>query len=157
MGFMESYKYLDNLCRDMNGIGVTGYIQDMEQEPDGEFHVAGWKNDYRQLKHYRYVRNQIAHENDANESNMCSAGDTVWIDGFYQRILRQTDPLALHHKATRTRQTPRRAKMQASHATQYVPNYSRPCRAKKRRGRSGVLLSIFAALIVLIFLLFWLL
>lgn len=32
MGFMESYKHLDNLCKDMNGIGVTGYIKDMEQE-----------------------------------------------------------------------------------------------------------------------------
>ena len=43
MGFMESYKYLDNLCKDMNGIGITGYIKDMEQEANGDLHVAGWK------------------------------------------------------------------------------------------------------------------
>ena len=39
MGFMESYKYLDNLCKDMNGIGITGYIKDMEQEANGDLHV----------------------------------------------------------------------------------------------------------------------
>ena len=72
MGFMESYKYLDNLCKDMNGIGITGYIKDMEQEANGDLHVAGWKKDYLQLKHYRYIRNQIAHENYANERDMCS-------------------------------------------------------------------------------------
>ena len=66
MRFMESYKHLDNLCKDMNGIGVTGYIKDMEQEHNGGFYVAGWKNDYMQLKHYRYIRNQIAHENYAD-------------------------------------------------------------------------------------------
>lgn len=98
MGFMESYKHLDNLCKDMNGIGVTGYIKDMEQEKNGDFYVAIWKEDYRKLKHYRYIRNQIAHENDVNENNLCSAGDTAWLDSFYQRILAQTDPLALYYK-----------------------------------------------------------
>lgn len=95
---MESYKHLDNLCKDMNGIGVTGYIKDMEQEKNGDFYVAIWKEDYRKLKHYRYIRNQIAHENDVNENNLCSAGDTAWLDSFYQRILAQTDPLALYYK-----------------------------------------------------------
>ena len=98
MGFMESYKHLDNLCKDMNGIGVTGYIKDMEQEKNGDFYVAIWKEDYRKLKHYRYIRNQIAHENDVNENNLCSAGDTAWLHAFSQRILAQTDPLALYYK-----------------------------------------------------------
>lgn len=102
MGFMSSYKKLDNLCRDMNGIGVTGYIEDMEQNPNGDYHVPGWKNDYYKLKRYRYIRNQIAHENDANEDNMCSAEDENWIKSFYDRIMVQKDPLALYYKVTRS-------------------------------------------------------
>lgn len=27
----------------MNGIGITGYIKNMEQEPNGDFYVDGWK------------------------------------------------------------------------------------------------------------------
>lgn len=45
MGFMNSYKRLDNLCRDMNGVGVTGYIDDMKNEPKGSFCVLGWQAD----------------------------------------------------------------------------------------------------------------
>ena len=29
MTFMGAYKHLDNLCRDMNGKGISGYIEDM--------------------------------------------------------------------------------------------------------------------------------
>ena len=100
---MKSYKYLDNLCKDMNGIGVTGYIQDMEQEPNGEFYVEGWKSDLFQIKHYRYVRNRIVHENDADENDLCSSEDTEWIDEFYQRIMEQNDPLALCYKEKKLR------------------------------------------------------
>lgn len=101
MGFMQSYKHLDNLCKDMNGSGVTGYIEDMELKRNGAFYVPGWKADYQSLKHYRSVRNKIAHENDADEENMCSATDVVWIDNFYQRVIHQTDPLALYNKMNR--------------------------------------------------------
>lgn len=99
MGFMSTYKHLDNLCSDMNGIGVTGYIEDMEDSLNGKFHVPDWENDYRQLKHYRYIRNQIAHETYADEENMCSEEDEEWLDDFYDRIMNQTDPLALYHSA----------------------------------------------------------
>ena len=98
MGFMQSYKRLDVLCRDMNGVGVTGYIEDMERIVNGDHYVPGWHSDYQKLKHYRYIRNQIAHEVYATEEDMCSSGDTTWIEEFYQRILWQTDPLAMHYK-----------------------------------------------------------
>lgn len=110
MGFMNSYKRLDNLCRDMNGIGVTGYIEDMEHTATGEYYVPGWKKDYLQLKHYRYIRNQIAHENYATEDNMCSDEDEAWLENFHKRIMVQSDPLALHYKATK----PQAAKSQAA-------------------------------------------
>lgn len=132
MGFMESYKYLDNLCKDMNGIGVTGYIKDMEREPRGTLYVAGWKTDYLQLKHYRYIRNQIAHENYANEDDMCSAEDTVWIDEFYQRIIGQTDPLALCHKKTMYLSAPKKSRTQTLPIAQPVPDHSQCRRTPKR-------------------------
>ena len=100
VGFIKSYKHLDNLCKDINGIGITGYINDMEDRPSAEYHIAGWKQDYLKLKHYRYIRNQIAHENYAEEENMSSPEDTVWLDNFYNRIMNQTDPLALYYKET---------------------------------------------------------
>ena len=98
-GFMNAYKRLDNLCRDMNGIGITGYIQDMEKDRGGPYHVSGWRDDYLQLKHYRYIRNQIAHENDVEEGDLCSRGDVLWLENFYQRIMMQKDPLALAYQA----------------------------------------------------------
>lgn len=99
MGFLQTYKRLDNLCRDMNGVGVTGYLEDMERLTDGERHVPGWKEDCQQLKHYRYLRNRIAHEVNADEEDLCSAADTAWIENFYTRILGTNDPLALYRKA----------------------------------------------------------
>ena len=32
--------------------------------------------------------------------NMCDPSDALWLDDFYSRIMNQTDPLALYHKAT---------------------------------------------------------
>ena len=112
VGFIKSYKHLDNLCKDINGIGVTGYINDMEDRPSAEYRIAGWKQDYLKLKHYRYIRNQIAHENYAEEENMSSPEDTVWLDNFYNRIMNQTDPLALYYQATKPRTIQRPPKMQ---------------------------------------------
>lgn len=100
MGFMQSYKRLDALCRDINGIGVTGYIEDMERSGNGNRYISGWSTDYHQLKHYRHLRNQIAHEVDATEEAMCSEEDVIWIEEFHQRILRQTDPLTILYKVS---------------------------------------------------------
>lgn len=96
MGFMQSYKRLDNLCRDMNGVGVTGYLQDMDSAPKGRARVPGWDDDRRQLKYYRHLRNRIAHENDACEEDLCSPADAAWLEDFCRRILERTDPLAMY-------------------------------------------------------------
>ena len=102
MGFLQAYKRLDNLCRDMNGKGVTGYIEDMQSLSHGAHYVPGWTRDYAQLKRYRYIRNQIVHENYADEDNMCSDSDVEWIEEFHQRILVQEDPLACYYKVKKT-------------------------------------------------------
>lgn len=103
MGFMESYKRLEKLCgaclNDQRR--VSAYIDEMRSTPRGSALVSGWNEDLKRLKHYRWVRNQIVHDPNCNEKNMCSQADVQWIEGFYSRILHQTDPLALYRKATR--------------------------------------------------------
>lgn len=155
MGFMESYKHLDNLCKDMNGIGITGYIKDMEQEPNGDFYVDEWKKDYLQLKHYRYIRNQIAHENYANESDMCSAEDTAWLDKFYQRIMGQTDPLALCYKKTRLRPSQKNAETKRNSTVQYAPSPSKVRQPGNQFRLWGILLLSVVIFTIFIVLIFW--
>ena len=101
MAFMEAYKKLDNLCKDLftSDVGITEYISCMEQCSRGALYADNWQNDYFALKHYRYIRNKIAHENDATEEALCTDTDVLWINGFYQRIINQTDPLTLYRKA----------------------------------------------------------
>jgi hypothetical protein len=101
MGFIESYKRLDNLCKDLfkSETGVTTYINNMEYLTNARYQIGNWDSDYKQLKHFRYIRNQIVHENNVTEGNICNKNDILWIEQFHQRILQRTDPLALYHKA----------------------------------------------------------
>lgn len=100
MSFMQSYKRLDNLCKDLfrSANGVTSYIEAMEKCPRGTKTVTQWQADYLQLKHYRHLRNRIAHENNADESLLCKKEDSRWIDQFYNRIINGRDPLTLYRK-----------------------------------------------------------
>lgn len=99
--FQECYKRLDKLCREMydSREGVSSYIQDMEQTPYTEQRtVINWDSEYKNLKHYRWMRNQLAHEIDI-DTEFCEESDVEWVEQFYERILNGTDPLALAHKA----------------------------------------------------------
>lgn len=82
MSFIESYKHLDKICGEMfeTQYGVSAYIEEMLNNPRGSFLVRGWENDLKQLKHYRWIRNQIVHEPDCYEETMCEAGDDEWLD-----------------------------------------------------------------------------
>ena len=105
MGFIESYKHLEKLCGEVlnDDRRISAYIDEMINTPRGSYLVRGWNDDLKQLKHYRWVRNQIAHEPDCTEQNMCEPSGTEWLDDFYSRIMNQTDPLALYSKATKPR------------------------------------------------------
>lgn len=104
MGFIDSYKHLEKLCGEVlnNERRVSAYIDEMLNTPRGSYLVRGWDDDLKQLKHYRWVRNQIAHEPGCSESNMCTPEDALWLDNFYTRIMNQTDPLTLYAKATKS-------------------------------------------------------
>lgn len=148
MGFMSAYKHLDTICRDMNGIGVSGYIEDMEANRQGAYTVQGWDSDYRQLKHYRWVRNQIAHEINAEEENMCTPEDTQWLENFYQRIMNCSDPLARYTDLRRTSITKRTVAPPAQHKRAPVQETPRPEKNYFRQHFGWLILGL---LIIIIF------
>ena len=105
MGFLDSYKQLEKLCGEVmnDDKRITAYIDEMNNTPMGSLHVSTWNEDLKKLKHYRWVRNQIAHNPDATEKNMTTSTDVKWIDDFYIRIMHQKDPLTMYHKSVRRR------------------------------------------------------
>ena len=104
MNFIDSYKKLEKLCNEMYGDkhGVSLYIDEMINRPVGSRYVKSWNEDLKQLKHYRWVRNQIVHEPGCTETNMCNRDDIQWINNFYTRMMSTSDPLALYRKTIRS-------------------------------------------------------
>lgn len=115
MGFMDSYKRLEKLCGEVmdDNRRVSAYIDAMVNTPRGASLVKGWEEDLKQLKHYRWMRNQIAHNPECTEKTMCKSSDVKWVDGFYDRIMKQTDPLAMYRKAMRRKRTNAKKKTNA--------------------------------------------
>ena len=98
---MNSYKHLEKLCGEImrDERRVSAYIDEMTCTPFGPSLVAGWNNDLKKLKHYRHIRNLIAHEPDCSEESLCVPSDAVWIENFCTRILNSSDPLSLYRRA----------------------------------------------------------
>ncbi len=95
MGFIENYKRLDNLCKQVlnSETGVTTYINRLEAIKD-----RGFLTEYKKLKTYRHIRNQIVHDNNVSEKNLCTKQDVVWLKQFHDRIINKTDPLELYRR-----------------------------------------------------------
>lgn len=92
--FLEEYKYVDKNCREILGTekGVSAYIEQLDKTPvTVRYWITEWNDEYRQLKHIRWLRNQIAHSTGSVE---CSQADLDWLKGFYNRLLTQQDLLA---------------------------------------------------------------
>ncbi len=100
MSFIDSYKRLEKICSEIYGDNhsLSIYIDEMIGNPNGSYYVSGWNEDLRQLKHYRWVRNQIVHEPECTEESMCDPDDIQWLDNFYSRIMSTNDPLTLYSK-----------------------------------------------------------
>lgn len=149
MGFIESYKHLEKLCGEVlnDDRRISAYIDEMINTPRGTYLVRGWDNDLKQLKHYRWVRNQIAHEPDCTEQNMCEPSDTVWLDDFYSRIMNQTDPLALYSKATKPHLT---AKSTQTRKVE-TPIYSDPQQTANHKKSSRKAVGCIALLVGIVF------
>lgn len=149
MSFTESYKQLEKLCGEImnDDRRVSAYIDEMINTPRGSYLVKGWDNDLKQLKHYRWIRNQIAHTPDCTEQSMCKPGDAEWLDGFYFRIMNQTDPLTLYAKAAAPKPTEKAAPTPKTK----TETYSGPQQAtnSKKSSKKAIGFVIFAAMIAL--------
>lgn len=103
----EEFKSLDKLCGELYNeqYGVTHYINDMEAVSLYDYrNIPNWKADLQSLKHVRHIRNNLAHaEGSFNEEN-CTQYDIDWIKDFRNRILNQTDPIAILYQNTKTKE-----------------------------------------------------
>ena len=118
----DEFKRLESLCRDMFSCqhGVSEYISQMEQTPAYiRNQIPSWNEDYRTLKHLRWLRNQIAHEMTATD---CGRNDVEELKDFYCRILNGKDPLAVSRKMKQKSQ---------------VTSYRRPAPGRKNVLRSN--------------------
>lgn len=98
--FFEEYKRLDKLCSDAYACsgGVSEYIARMERKAaQGRRHTDSWDADYKKLKHVRWVRNRIAHDEGAGPFS--APEDLKFVRDFYGRMLSGRDPLTLLRKA----------------------------------------------------------
>jgi len=103
--FFDEFKALDNLCRDIYGesidkkLGVTLYLEDMDRKAyQGEYKVSNWGSDYNRLKAARNIRNELAHSRTSMAIDICSQEDIDFVRSFRERILNQTDPIAMLRK-----------------------------------------------------------
>jgi hypothetical protein len=104
--FLDEYKRLDNICMDIYGpnpnktLGVTLYLEEMDRKASiYRYSITGWDSDYNKLKRIRNLRNELVHSRTSLSGyDICTEQDIYFIDSFCNRILNQTDPLALLRK-----------------------------------------------------------
>lgn len=148
MGFMGAYKCLEKLCGDVlqDDRRISAYIDAMLALPQGSYLVEGWDEDLKQLKHYRWMRNQITHEPDCSEENMCREEDELWVAQFYTRIMHQTDPLAMYRK-----QMKRLVEAKTQMRKSKVASAQKPAVKQKTRDLTPLaVLLVFTILVVLL-------
>ena len=152
---LEEYKYVDAICRDMLGAekGVTAYIEQLDETPmTVRYWITEWNDEYRQLKHIRWLRNQIAHSTEYVE---CTRSDLDWLKGFHNRLLTQQDLLAKAHRVINESQIQnqqQRAKAISAAAPKPGANVYGSSRGTRK---SWIMISVIAALAVLIGILIW--
>jgi len=120
--FQEKYKKLDNLCKDCYGSkeGISEYINQMEKNHQSGLRlIPNWDDDYKQLKHSRWIRNQLAHETGTLYLDVCSKNDIEFITIFYNNILNTKDPLAVLQKIIKEKNRPALIKTQPNNKISY--------------------------------------
>lgn len=144
LDYLESYKRLDQLCRDMfrTKDGVTEYINQMDRVISKINSKQDWRNFYSRLKYQRRLRNDLVHNTECLD---CTEEDIDEIEYFFDLILKQEDPLA----CIRKQQTlTRHASIQTSDSSSIRREYH-----SKKSGIVEFLIYIivFIAIIVLVF------
>ena len=138
--FQEKYKRLDNLCKDCYNSqdGVSEYIRLMEKSMyEGIRLVKDWELVYKNLKHIRWIRNQLAHEVGTLNSNIVEEEDILFVFGFYKNMLNANDPLSKMRKL-KSNQNNNRA---------LTPNYNTPRESQRqpipRKKHTNILSKLF--------------
>lgn len=121
--FFETYKQLDSLCGDIFHCknGVSEYIRQMEETDSVQDKIADWSNDYKMLKHTRWIRNQIAHT--SSTASFSTEEDLEFVTSFYERILNQDNPFARLRTAVQTPAPQKNTALNVPHSKQ-LPNVS---------------------------------
>ena len=127
------------------------YIAEMESSVYGARYVPGWESDLKKLKHYRWVRNRIVHDPEFSEEDLTGQEDVRWLEDFYDRIMDQTDPLALYRKATQPHSPsrPRNPAQMVSDAPPRSAPMEPPLRGRPA-GCAMFLLGVMAAVVLLL-------
>ena len=105
--------------------------------------AAGWNNDLNKPKHYRHIRNLIAHEPDCSEDSLCVPSDSVWIENFCTRILNLSDPLSLYRRAlaeqrkAQAKSLPQPQDLDFENAVRTNENFSKPSANKNRSNKAA--------------------
>ena len=85
---------------------------------------------------------------------MCEYGDAQWIDDFYDRIMNQSDPLAMYRKATRPQPVAKPKPLRQSPQAQYTYSARLVYSKKEAKKATGwVVLLIITVLVGLFFVL----
>ena len=152
---LEEYKYVDAICRDMLGAekGVSAYIEQLDETPmTVRYWITEWNDEYRQLKHIRWLRNQIAHSTGSVE---CSQADLDWLKGFHNRLLTQQDLLAKARRVIQESQIQRQHQQAKNIAAAAPKRGTNVYRSPRGPRKSWILIAVIAALVVLIGILIW--
>ena len=152
---LEEYKYLDAICRDMLGAekGVSAYIEQLDKTPvTVRYWITEWNDEYRQLKHIRWLRNQIAHSTGTVD---CTQSDLEWLKGFHNRLLTQQDILAKAHRVIKESQIQRQQQLAKTILVAAPKSGANVYRSPRGPRKSWILIAVIAALAVLIGLLIW--
>ena len=99
--FLEEYKKLDKLCKEIYNSekGITSYIDDMRNTNYSEkIVIPCWEHDIHTLVSLRHARNKLTHEVGTSDSPICTYADIDWLKNFYHRIVNRQDPIAIIHK-----------------------------------------------------------
>ena len=152
---LEEYKYVDKICQEMLGAGkgVTAYIEQLDETPmTVRYWSTEWNDEYKQLKHVRWLRNQIAHSTGTVD---CTQSDLEWLKGFHNRLLTQQDLLAKAHRVIKESQIQRQQQL-AKTVTAAAPKPgANVYRSPRGPRKSWILIAVIAALAVLIGILIW--
>ena len=152
---LDEYKYVDKICQEMFDTekGVTAYIEQLDKTSvTVRYWITEWNDEYRQLKHIRWLRNQIVHNTGYVE---CTQSDLEWLKGFHNRFLTQQDLLAKANRVIKESQIQRQQQL-AKTVTAAAPKPgANVYRSPRGPRKSLILIAVIAALAVLIGILIW--